>query len=311
MNQILFIQNKKRTGGSSDIKKVALFFAIMIIVFGLILSGEGVYAVYQDRVANRDKQEEANATTVIQLSEKDAANVLITVNSKTVISELIYNWGSQASETISGQGQTTMEATVAMPVGQNTLTVKTIDVEGNQVTKQGTFTLTVDKPEINLSLVDGNIKIKVDSKTDLSNVTYKWNSQQEQQISMDTYANKQTFEKAIEIPTGQNTLTVTAVDVYGNQSEKSQEIKGVTKPKISPLIQGSRIYFEVTAEEALEKVEFEFNGKAYVINADILPGDKKKASYSVEMKKGTNTLKIKATTVSGGVAEGGPWTQQY
>ena len=82
-----------------------------------------------------------------------------------------------------------------MPVGQNTLIVKTIDVNSNEETKQDTFTLNVDKPEINLSLVGSNLKITVNSKVDLSYITYKWNTNDEQKIDMLTFEDKTKFEK--------------------------------------------------------------------------------------------------------------------
>lgn len=312
MNQILFVQEKRAQSNPVDTKKIVLFFAITLIVFGLVLAGEGVYAVYHEHEKEVAAQNAVVENTVIELSEKDASNVLISVQSKTGIAQLIYNWGDQTAQTEEGNGQTTMEKIVPMPAGENILTVKVIDSENNQVTKQGTFTLSIEKPEIALSVIDSNkIKIKVTSNSDLSNITYKWNTGNEQKIAMDTFENKKAFETEIEIPTGQNTLSVTATDVYENKSDKSQEIKGVPKPKISPLIRGEYIYFEVTSEEdELQKVEFTFNGKSYIINADILPGDKKKATHTEKMIKGTNTLTVKATTVNGATAEG-IWQQQF
>lgn len=309
MNQILFIQNKKRNN-PKDTKKIVLFFAVAIIVFGLILFGQGVYGVYKNN-ENKNVKEEEEATK-IQLSQTDSGNVLITVESKTAISELIYNWNSDASQTISENGKTTIQETITMPVGQNTLTVKIIDVNGNQKTKQDTFTLNVDKPTINLSLVGNNIKITVNSKVDLSYITYKWNSDEEQKTDMLTYEDKTTFEKEIEIPKGTNTLLVTAVDIYENKSEKSQEIKGVTKPKSSPVIQGEYIFFVVTADENISQVDFTFNGKNYTIKKEVIEssGNSKRVTYRMKLEKGMNYLTIKTTTESGITGED-VWKYEY
>lgn len=309
MNQILFIQNKKRNN-PKDTKKIVLFFAVAIIVFGLILFGQGVYGVYKNN-ENKNVTEEVE-TTKIQLSQTDSGNVLVTVESKTAISELIYNWNSDASQTISENGKTTIQETITIPVGQNTLTVKTIDVNGNQKTKQETFTLNVDKPTINLSLVGNNIKITVNSKVDLSYITYKWNSDEEQKTDMLTYEDKTTFEKEIEIPKGTNTLLVTAVDIYENKSEKSQEIKGVTKPKSSPVIQGEYIFFVVTADENISQVDFTFNGKNYTIKKEVIEssGNSKRVTYRMKLEKGMNYLTIKTTTESGITGED-VWKYEY
>ncbi len=310
MNQILFVQNKKGNN-PEDTKKIVLFFALAIIVFGLILFGQGVYGAYKNN-ENKTIKEKEEKTTQISFSQTDSGELLITVESKTAISELIYNWNSDASQTISGNGQTSMQETITIPVGQNTLTVKTIDVNGNQTTKQDTFTLNVDKPEIALSLVGNNIKITVNSKVDLSYVTYKWNSDEEQKIDMLTYEDKTVFEKEIEIPVGTNTLLVTAVDIYENKSEKSQEIKGVTKPKSSPVIQGEYIFFVVTADENISQVDFTFNGKAYTIKKEVIEssGDPKRVTYRMKLEDGMNYLTIKTTTESGVIGED-VWKYEY
>lgn len=309
MNQILFVEDKKRNN-PEDTKKIVLFFAVIIIVFGLILFGQGVYGVYKDHQNSSVKEE--SETTQINLSQTDSGDVLITVESKTVISELIYNWNSDASQTISGNGNTSMQETITMPTGENTLTVKIIDVNGKQTTKQNTFTLNVDKPEINLSLVGNNIKITVNSKADLSYVTYRWNSDEEQKIDMLTYEDKTVLEKEVEIPVGTNTLLVTAVDTYENKSEKSQEIKGVTKPKSSPVIQGEYIFFIVTADENINQVDFVFNNKNYTIKKEVIEssGNPKRVTYRMKLEKGMNYLKIKTTTESGVIGED-IWKYEY
>lgn len=308
MNQILFVQDKKRNN-PQDTKKIVLFFSVAIIIFGIILFGQGVYGVYTNKEKSNEKKEEEK-TTQIQLSQIDTGEILITVESKIGISELIYHWNSDASQTISTNGKTTIQEKISMPVGQNTLIVKTIDVNGNEETKQDTFTLNVDKPEINLSLVGSNLKITVNSKVDLSYITYKWNTNDEQKIDMLTFEDKTKFEKEIEIPKGKNTLLVTATDIYNNKSEKSQEIKGVTKPKSRPVIQGEYIFFEVISEEEnITLVEFTFNGKDYRIGPEVI-GESKRVTYKMKLEEGMNYLKIRTTTESNVVAED-IWKYEY
>ena len=308
MNQILFVQDKHRNN-PADTKKIVFFFAVTITIFGLILLAQGIYGAYTSYQEQLLADNISSEVTQIQLSQTDDGNVLITVESQNAISELIYNWNSEASQTISENGKTTIQETITMPVGENTLTVRTIDVNGNETTKQETFTLNVDKPVINLSLLGDKIKITVTSKVDLSYITYKWNSDNEERIDMLTYEDKTTLETEIDIPVGQNTLLVTAVDIYENTAEKSQEIRGVTKPKSQPVIQGNYIFFEVTADENIEKVEFSLNDKAYVISSDVI-GESNTVKYRLELNPGMNYLKITTTTVSGFVVEE-LWTYNY
>lgn len=303
MNQILFIQDKTRSN-PQDTKKIVLFFAITLIVFGLILSGQGVYAMYQNHADQQLQQPKiGSGSATIDLTQTEDSSVQITVNSNTVIADLIYTWEGQAAQTIAGNGQTTMQETIALPVGTNTLTVKVIDVDGNQSIQTGTYTLSADKPDIRLFLV-GNTKIKISvtSNVDLANITYKWNSEQEQSIDMTPYTDKKIFEQEIDIPTGQNTLVVTATDVNNLSSDRSLNTEGKKLPEIKPVIQGDYLYFEVTADEVIKQVDFEFNGQAYVIKSDVI-GNSKKATYRVQLKKGMNHLKIKATTESDVTAE--------
>lgn len=308
MNQILFTQDK-RNSNSQDTKKIVLFFAVSLIIFGLILFGQGVYGIVKKDSTQVNKDDE---TTTISLQQNNSGEVIINVNSQTIISELIYYWNSEASQTISGNGNTTMQQIITMPAGQNTLTVKTIDVNGKQKTETQTFKLDVDKPNISLSVIGNKIKIAVDSKADLAYVTYKWNNEQEKKMDMTTFEDKAKFETEIEIPKGKNTLMITAVDIYENKSEKSQEINGISKPVIEPTINEPYITFTVTSEEDdIKTIEFVYNGKNYKITEDAIKKSQnaKKVSYKLTLEKGKNTLIVKATTQNGGTAQEG-WTYE-
>lgn len=308
MNQILFTQDK-RNSNSQDTKKIVLFFAVSLIIFGLILFGQGVYGIVKKDSTQVNKDDE---TTTISLQQNNSGEVIINVNSQTIISELIYYWNSEASQTISGNGNTTMQQIITMPAGQNTLTVKTIDVNGKQKTETQTFKLDVDKPNISLSVIGNKIKIAVDSKADLAYVTYKWNNEQEKKMDMTTFEDKTKFETEIEIPKGKNTLMITAVDIYENKSEKSQEINGISKPVIEPTINEPYITFTVTSEEDdIKTIEFVYNGKNYKITEDAIKKSQnaKKVSYKLTLEKGKNTLIVKATTQNGGTAQEG-WTYE-
>lgn len=311
MNQILFTENKKKNN-LQDTKKIVLFFAVTLIIFGLIISGQGIYGVYNLNEGREQPKTSSNSDTNIKTQQLATGEIQINVDSKIAISELIYNWNSDAAQTISEDGKTSIQEIITSPAGENTLTVKTIDINGKETTERETFTSITDKPEINLSVIGDNIKITVNSKVDLSYVTYKWNSEEEEKIEMTTYEDKTTLEKELEIPKGTNTLVITAEDINNNKSEKTQEIKGVTKPKSAPIIQGEYIYFEVTSDENITQVDFSFNGNAYIIKKETIEqsGQSKKVTYRLKLQKGMNYLKIKATTESGITSED-IWKYEY
>ena len=311
MNQILFVQ-EKRTFNAQDTKKIVLFFAVSIIVFGIIFLIQGIYgrnSYNEDKTIEQTKE----SKTQIKLSQTDDGSALIEVESQTAILELIYYWNSEASQTIPQNGRTIIQERITIPVGENILTVKTIDSNGEEQIAQKSFVLNVDKPIITLaSVVGNNLKILVESKVEISYVTYKWNLEQEEKIDMTTFEDKTKFEKEIPILTGQNTLLVTAVDIYGNKSEESQKIKGVPQPKTSPVIQGDQIFFEITAEEDIIKVEYTFNGETNSISKEQLAqtGQTRRVTYRMKLVEGWNYLKIKTTTESGAMGED-IWKYEY
>ena len=186
MNQILFVDNKKNRS-SIDIKKIIKFFAISIIIIGLIMVCEGSYSVYSYYKEKKERESIPKEQADIQLIQTEDNMVNISINSNIGISELLYSWNSDTVNTLSQDGKTSVFETIDIPVGENTLNIKVIDINGIETTTTQTFTIVEEKAVIELSLVGDEIKIIVTSKTDLSNVTYKWNSDNVNVIDMLTY----------------------------------------------------------------------------------------------------------------------------
>ena len=304
MNQILQVQEPKKNSNPIDTKKIVLFFAVCLIIFGIILLGQGAYSVYQKKLNQKvtpSTPEESGSTEVpeyipnITLTKTEDNKVIINVESEIAISHIIYNWNNGASQTLDETGKTNIEEIIDVPAGENILNISVIDLNGKETKKSETYVVEVSKPVIEISVVGNNIKITVTSKSELSYVTYKWNSEEEQKEDMLTYADRTKYEKITEIPKGQNTLKIVAVDVNENKTEKSQEIKGITKAKTSVTAKGKYLEFTVKGEENIKKVEFTFNGKKYTMNTDTF-GETKTVHYKVEMISGWNYLKIVSIT---------------
>ena len=49
MNQILQVQETRKNSNPVDTKKIVLFFAVCLIIFGIILLGQGAYSVYKNK----------------------------------------------------------------------------------------------------------------------------------------------------------------------------------------------------------------------------------------------------------------------
>lgn len=318
MNQILQVQENRRNSNSVDTKKVVLFFAVSIIIFGIILLGQGAYSVYQSKLnekvtpttpGNSGNIETPEYTPTITLTKTEDNKVILNVESEIAISHIIYNWNNETAQTLEETGKTNAQEVIDIPTGENTLNISVIDSNGKETKKSETFILEASKPVIELAVVGNDIKITVTSEVELSYVTYKWNSEEEKKQDMITYEDRTKFEKLLEIPKGQNTLKILAVDVNKNQTEKSQEIKGVTKAKTSVIAKGNYLDFTVTGEENIKTVEFEFNGKKYLMNTDTF-GETNTVHYKMPMVSGWNYLKIISTTQSG-AQDTSIWKYEY
>lgn len=308
MNQILQVQEERKRSNSNptDTKKIVLFFAICLIIFGIILLGEGAYSIYKNKANQKVTPSTPEGSGSIQVPEyiapiinftkTDDNKLIINIESQIAVSHIIYNWNTDVATTLDETGKTNIEEIIDIPSGENTIFISVIDTNGIETKKQATYTIEQSKPVIELSVVGNNIKITVESETELSYVTYKWNLEQEQKDDMITFENKKKFEKEMEIPKGQNTLRIEAVDINGIKTEKSQEIKGVAKlkdPKV--VISGEYIFFTFEAEENMKTVEFTFNGQTRLMNTDTF-GTTKTVKYKLKMINGWNYLKLIGTT---------------
>lgn len=315
MNQILQVERNSGSRSTIDTKKIVLVFAIAIIVFGLILLGQGAYGVYQ-KIINKSVDNNPSGTTTeeafnpdINLTKTEDNKLIINIQSDSGISHIVYNWNNDASETIEENEKTNIEETIDIPSGENVFNISVINSNGKEAKKQETFIVETSKPEISLSVVGNDIKISVTSKEELSYVTYKWNTDTEHKEDMLTYEDRTRFEKLVEIPKGHNTLKIIAVDKNNNSTEKSQEIKGVTKAKTKVLASGEYLNFTVTGDENIKKVEFEFNGNKFLMNKDTF-GETTTVHYKVKMVQGWNYLKIISTTDSDAV-DTTVWKYEY
>lgn len=309
MNQILQVQEDRRKSNSNpiDTKKIVLFFAICLIIFGIILLGEGIYSVHKNNsnkkvtpstpVGSGSAQEPEYIAPIITFTKTEDNKLIVNIKSQVAISYIIYNWNTDVATTLNEAGKTNIEEILDIPAGENTIYISVIDSNGKETKKQETYKVEQTKPIIEKPVqIGNNIKIIVTSEVELSYVTYKWNSEEEQKNDMHTFENRKKFEKEIEIPKGQNTLKIEAVDVNGNKSEKSQEIKGVSKlkdPKVT--VSGEYIYFTFVAEDNMKIVEFIFNGQSFIMNKETF-GTTKTVKYKLKLINGWNYLKLIGTT---------------
>lgn len=299
MNQILQMENRKKKG-PVGIKKVVTFFVVVIIIFAIALIVLGSYALIeqhkqQEQNLNNPVVEEENPNVDIR---KEEDNVIIEVNHTKPLSQVIYKWNEEEEQVINLNGKNTLSEKIPLPVGTNTLTIRVITSEGKETTFQKEYVVDGDgKPVIELKLTTENkIKIKAQDSSNLSYILYKWNDEQEEKIEASD-DDRKLIEKDIEIPMGQNTLKVQAVNTNNVSTTKELEVKGIKKPVLAFQKDGNYLVIKAEDEVGIKVISFILNGQKYQINY----GDKKSIEYRQLLQPGDNTFEVTVENKDGGI----------
>ena len=292
MNQILATSNNtgktKRKGGPADIKTVVRVFAIIMIVFGILMIGTGTYAIYKEN----DSKDEGTTKPVITESLKDEETVLLTVSHDKAIDKIEYSWSNGDTQTITGNGRKYIEQEIKVPGGTNTLTVKATDVQGQEISSSKDYSA---KDIINLSVSGSKLKVTAENDTQISYMTYRWDEEEEQTIDV----NSTTVDEEIDIPMGEHNLTVVLVDENNETITKQQKVKGVVKPTITVQFDDAKENYliTITDETGLEKVDFNIRGENKTITVD---DHKTELKNKLKLQNGDeNRLEITAYNVDG------------
>lgn len=300
MNQILSVEMKKekkrsRSSGPLEIKTIIKFFCIILIIFGIIIAGKSAYTIFLENNLITENKDIAEISTT-----KQGNQLVISIKHSVEITKITYNWNEKENNIIPGDGTSTLESTIDLPSGNNTLNLTVTDIKGNEQTYTKEFVPDPDEPQISLELIGTNIKITAKDNEKLSLITYRWDDQDEKEIEIPEDSSAQ-IEKEIEIPMGQHTLTVVVVNSKNKQITKTQEVKGVTKPKIDiSRDEEDKSYVIITAVDEIslmKEVKFVINGKKWKVVDTIEEGTKIQFKYQVE--EGENLIKVTAVNNDG------------
>lgn len=290
MNQILYTGSKKKEPAS--IKTIVLFFCISILLFGLVLIGEGSYAMIKDK----QKQEEESQKQILAVTvEKEGNQIVIRVKNDKVIDKIIYNWNNTQDIILLGKGRTEIEERIELPVGNNILNIKVIDIAAREKTYQKQYMLQEGDstiPEIELVLNGNDVKIVARDDEQLSYITYRWNEEEETRIDAREESPK-LIETQLPLKKGKNKLVVVAVDANNNSGNKEQEFEGITKAKLELGKEGNYLLIKATDEDdGIDRVEYTINGSNYtlVLGEGM---DDKMLEYKQELQSGENPFTIK------------------
>lgn len=295
MNQILQTEIKKNNG-PVEIGKVIKFFVIAIIIFAIILIGLGIYYIATNNNITGDMPQVIETTPEVNITKQDD-NILLEVNSNIVISKIVYRWNDEQDNIIEGENNTSLLKTIDLPYGTNTLNLTIIDINGKETKFQKEYVVEGNgKPVIELKLTtDNKIKITVQDKSGLQYINYSWNNDEPTKIEASA-ENNNLIEQIIEIPMGQNTLKVDAVNIGNVSVSKELEVKGIKTPILSFKKKGDIIVIRAEDETGLKVIDYTLNGQRYQINY----GNKTVIEYEQQIQKGENYMEITAENQDGG-----------
>lgn len=301
MNQILSIENKKkqktkkiRTRRPIEIKGIIMFFAVIIMVFGLTLAGQGSYALYKD-IDDR-KPENIPYIKVGRVNDK----AIVQVNSNIEISKIVYSWNN-GEESAIPIGSTNAREEITLLGYDSVLNLTTEDINGKKVKYQKQYILTgvdITKPSIEIETKDGNDKMKIIARdeTEISYMSYQWEDGEPVIIN----ANQQgQTEITTEVPlvVGSKKIKIIAKDTNENIEEIEKEIVTSTaKPKITLRRNKQKISIEVEDKDGIASITANLNGEEHKLTD--INRKKVKVGY-LYLREGNNTISVEITNVNG------------
>lgn len=238
MNQILMTEsnNAKNKGHKvpknydykdpNDISSIIKVFAVLIMIFGIALSGDGVYAIIQNAETAR------NTKLPIVEVLKSGNTAKISISCETGIRTISYAWNDSTPTIIQGRGNSLIEQSILIPSGENRLNISVIDSNGKNRSyvknlKQDEVDIT--EPTIKFEVVNSSIKIIATDDTAIDYMTYKYGDAQEVTVKAQQEG-QTTIEENVKVEQGESTITVEAVDKAQNVATANQKVKG-TKTK--------------------------------------------------------------------------------
>lgn len=284
-------------GGTIEIEKIVKFFAITLIIFGIIMIGSGSYSMYQN-----SQMGNTEAKPTISVQETSDTQLQIEVSHSTPLQRVTYNWNGQDPVELNASGKRSVTQTIEIPTGENTLNIYAVDQEGKETNYSRLYTREGDI-DINFEVDGSNLKVTATGKNQLSYMTYRWDNDEEQRVDI----NDMTTEQSIEIPMGQHTLTVSVVDINNTTETKEQEVKGVTKPTVNITTDGSSNFVvKASDDEGISRIEVtidEDENQKYLINLEeAYPSadDRKQFEYDqFKLHDGENKIEVTVYNESG------------
>ena len=293
MNQILYIQKEKKNS-TIEISKIVRFFTIAIIVFGVIMLGEGVYGAFKNSEMRKIIE---NTSPIISL-DREGQQLKVSVSHIRPLQSMEYNWNSDEDTQMSVDvtGRRAYVQRIDLPAGENTFNIVVKDVNGKTTAINKEYYMEngkdITKPKIDRVKSGNNLKIIATDETALSYITYRWNEDEETKVDVNP-VDATRIETEVPLQRGENKLTIIAVDASNNTSSVVETYKGVMKPTIQVWIEGNYLIIVGRHDIGVKQIDYNLNGQNYSVQGPV--GEV--LSYAQELKPGYNKVEITVYSV--------------
>ncbi|MBR3133614.1 MAG: hypothetical protein IKG42_06125 [Clostridia bacterium] len=305
MNQILDHSGPKKKSNNNptrnvgDIRKIIKVFAIIILAFGVVLIGDGAYAVLNS--GKNKKTEEKITEPLITVTNIDD-RLTIDVTHDKAIEKVTYQWDDSKITETKGVGKNEMRINgIGLLPDTHTFKVTAIDINGVEsyfeeeyYSEDGVDTI----PPV-IDIITGNpVKIIATDETALSFITITVDGQEEKTIYASEGDNNKKIEYELDIVSDESEFTVSAVDTSNNPATRSN-VKVLKKPKIELSAEDdySTIYVKISSDLGLKRVQYTLNGKEYANDFDN-PEEVTYCEFTITPDSGYNELVVKAFTTN-------------
>lgn len=283
-------QLNKNSYGKADIVKVGKVFSIMLILFGIVLVSRSVYAIANSKPKKQDN---------IQLStEKMGREVTISITSNLPIKEFSYKWNTGEATKITGDGTVKMSKVVEIPNGNNILNIEIIDYYGNSSTYMKQYIYESQdsgKPTIELSKSGTKLLVTATDDTKMAYLTYSWNDEEATRI--DVSDNDLTISTELDVPKGENKLTIVAVDAEQNRQVREETIVGADKPTFTISTDGANIIITAKDDIGIDKITATVDGQTISSGENIK--NQKEIVAKIPTTSGNHNITVTVTNTSG------------
>ena len=310
MNQILVTENitekrqkvKSQKAGEINIESIIKFFAITIIIFGLVLSGNGSYALIKD-IQNQKTKDIPVVTT-----ERKGNSLKLVVKNNVGIKSIKYSWNDSTEKVVSGKNLTELTTTINIITGNNKLNITVIDTNNNSTQYVKNYIQEeqdTTNPMISIANEDPKIKVTVTDDTALDYVIYKYGDNEEKTVTASADEPTKIEFYIEDVEEAELTLTVEAVDKAQNTASAEQKVKGATKSTIDVVpdpTDPSYLIIKVNDNDGIRMIVFYLNEQEYKTDPNISLNTKE-FEYRVKVDKGTTTVKVNAYNLSEQITE--------